>query len=90
MQVLFKQSFVKDFKVLPQEVKREVKKVCVEVFPKIKSLQELSQYDVKQLNGFKNYYRIKLGNYRIGFKKENNAITFMRVLDRKDIYRHFP
>lgn len=33
--------------------------------------------------------RIK-GDYRLGFVFEHGAITFVRCLDRKEIYRYFP
>lgn len=90
MEVFFKSSFIKDFKKLPLEIKKEVKNICYEIFPPLKSLKDVKDYRIKSIQGFKNYYRIKLGNYRIGFKKENENIIFMRVLHRKDIYKNFP
>jgi mRNA interferase RelE/StbE len=36
------------------------------------------------------YYRIRLGDYRVGLKIENNTVCFVRFLHRKDIYRYFP
>ena len=90
MEVYFKNSFIKDFKKLPAGKKKEIKKLCVEVFPTIHTLQELKNYSIKQIKGFKNYYRIRVGEYRIGFKKSGNKVIFMRVLHRKDIYKFFP
>lgn len=90
MNVSFKPTFVKDFKDLPEEIKRKIKKVCLEILPKLDNLQNLKDYNIKNLKGFRNYYRIKLGEYRIGFKKENHSVVFMRVKHRKDIYRYFP
>ena len=90
MEVSFKPSFIKDFEKLPRDVRAEVRSMCLELFPKIYTLAEMHPYRVKPLHEFKQYYRIKLGNYRIGFKKENHSVIFMRVLDRKDIYKHFP
>ena len=53
------------------------------------SLSELS--NVKKLSGFKNYYRVRLGDYRIGFEKINDhTIRFIVVAFRKDIYKIFP
>ena len=90
MQVYFKPSFIRDFKKLPTDIAEEVKAVCFGIFPKINSLPELVEYPLRKMRGFKFYYRIKLRQFRIGFKKENNEVIFMRVLPRKDIYRHFP
>ena len=36
------------------------------------------------------YYRIRIGDYRIGIKGEGDVIVLMRVMHRKDIYRVFP
>ncbi len=90
MEVFFKPSFIKDFKALPTPVKQETRKIFTEVFPCLHNLYDLKGYDLKTITGFKNYYRIRLGHYRVGFKKENHSIIFMRVRHRKDIYKHFP
>jgi mRNA-degrading endonuclease RelE of RelBE toxin-antitoxin system len=34
--------------------------------------------------------RIRLGEYRLGFVFESGAVTFVRCLHRKEIYRYFP
>lgn len=90
MEVFFKPSFIKDFKKLPYETKNEVKNICYEIFPFLNNLKDFKGYKIKSIQGFKNYYRIKLGNYRIGFKKENENMIFIRILHRKDIYKNFP
>ena len=46
--------------------------------------------DLKKLKGYKTAYRIKMGDYRIGFIFEQNTIKLSRVLNRKEIYRYFP
>ncbi len=90
MEVLFKKSFIKDFEKLPSDTKEKVKEICLFIFPKIKDLSELHNYDLRRLRGFKSYYRIRIGGYRLGFKKKDKEVIFMRILHRKDIYRYFP
>ncbi|MBU4369479.1 type II toxin-antitoxin system mRNA interferase toxin, RelE/StbE family [Patescibacteria group bacterium] len=90
MEIFFKPSFIKDFKKLPEEIKNEIRRVCLIIFPSIKDLREFKEFEIKPIKGFKNFYRIKLKEYRIGFKKENSQIIFMRAKHRKDIYRYFP
>lgn len=90
MEIFFKESFIKDYKRLPEVFKQKVKEICTLTFSKIKSLSEFKEYPVGKIKGFKNYYRVKIGNYRIGFKKLDGRIIFMRVLHRKDIYKYFP
>lgn len=80
MQVFFKSSFIKDFKKLPRETKKEVIHICEELFPSINNFKNIKNYKIKPLHGFKNYYRIKIGDYRIGFKKESENTIFMRIL----------
>jgi mRNA interferase RelE/StbE len=90
MEVFFKPTFIKDFKKLPKEIKLIVKKVCFEIAPRVKDLKEFGYLNIKPIKGFKNFYRIKLKDYCIGFKKESSKIIFIRVRHRKDIYRYFP
>ena len=44
----------------------------------------------KKMKGYKNCYRIRIGNYRIGLEWDGEKIIFKRLLHRKDIYKHFP
>ena len=90
MDIFFKPSFIKDFKKLPKNTKADVRKICSEDFLIAKNLTEIRQVDIKLIRGFKNYFRIRIGDYRIGFKKEDQAVVFMRVKHRKDIYKIFP
>lgn len=90
MDIFFKPSFIKDFKKLPNDTKVEVRKICMEDSLIIKDLAEFKYVDINSIKGFKDYYRIRVGNYRIGFKKEGQSIIFMRVKHRKDIYKVFP
>jgi mRNA interferase RelE/StbE len=46
--------------------------------------------NLKKLKGFKNYYRIRIGDYRAGITIENRNVAFERLLHRKDIYRYYP
>ena len=60
----------------------------------ISSIRELAQnprpQGCKKLQGYKELYRIRSGNYRIVYNiKEKMLLVFVvRVSHRKDIYRH--
>jgi len=60
----------------------------------IEELQQAASMDrvpnVKKLKGYKTAYRIRMGEYRIGFLVEGNTIRLSRVMNRKEIYRYFP
>ena len=88
MKTEFKSSFTKDLKkVSSGDVKRQLLEVIAQV-ENSKNLLEIEH--VKKLRGAENYYRIRVGDYRLGLKVENNTVIFVRFLDRKDIYRYFP
>jgi mRNA interferase RelE/StbE len=46
--------------------------------------------NLKQLKAEGRYYRIRTGDCRIGITIEDDLVTFVRVLHRKEIYRFFP
>ena len=88
MKVGFKSSFAKDLKkVKDTDLKARVKQV-IELVEKAKNLQEIK--DIKRLKGDDRYYRIRIGDYRVGLILEGETVAFVRILHRKDIYRYFP
>ena len=46
--------------------------------------------DSFMLTGFKNCYRIRLGNYRIGLLVEDKTVIFAAFDHRSGIYKYFP
>jgi mRNA interferase RelE/StbE len=84
----FRDSFAKDLRgVEAKGLLGRVREV-IEAAEKADSLAELS--NVKKLKGGGNYFRVRVGDYRIGIALENDTIVFVRFLNRKDIYKHFP
>ena len=56
---------------------------------KAKSLADIP--NLKKLVGFKEYYRVRIGDYRLGFEKlSNTTIRLIIIANRKDIYKLFP
>ena len=86
MKILVDKSFERDVKKLPVQVHRQLKEI-IEQLSFVSSLQEVS---LSKMEGSKNAYRIRFGNYRIGIYLEGDQIVLSRVLDRKDIYKYFP
>ncbi len=43
--------------------------------------------DVKKLKGFKNKYRIRVGNYRVIIELQKDVIIVIDILPRKIAYR---
>lgn len=47
--------------------------------------------NLKKLSGFHSYYRIRIGDYRVGLERINDdTIRLIVVAHRKDIYKIFP
>ncbi len=82
-------TFIKDLKSLKSTSSYSaIKKL---VFTDILAVQNLTEIsNLKRLKGDYNAYRIRVGDYRIGFFLEDNTITFARVLHRREFYRYFP
>jgi len=88
MKLLIDKSFEKDVaKLSDKKTLNSIADCIVEIQSKRK-LSELS--NCKKLKGSKNSYRIRIGDYRIGFVFENNTIALIRFLHRSKIYTFFP
>ena len=61
---------------------------CIEAVQKCNSINEIT--NLKKLQGSKNYFRIRFGEYRAGVYISGNEIIFERFLHRKEIYRFYP
>ena len=55
----------------------------------VDTIREISH--IKKIEGYKSYYRVKIGEYRLGMDAvSEREVVFLRFLHRKDIYRYFP
>ncbi|CAN5897792.1 type II toxin-antitoxin system RelE/ParE family toxin [soil metagenome] len=88
MKVLYHKKFLKDLANLPSDYRKKIEKEVFEILPMLKSWREIVK--AEKLQGFKEYYKIRFGDYRLGFRIENEGIVLERVLHRKEIYRYFP
>jgi len=88
MQILFEESFEKDLKkIKDKKLKTKLKQIIEEV-KKSKDITDIR--NLKKLKAHKSYFRIRLGNYRIGIEILEDKVIFTRILHRKDIYKYFP
>ena len=86
MNVLVDRSFERDVKHLPQPLQAKIKST-IEAILQASSLATLQ---ATKMEGARNAYRIRIGDYRIGFYLEGEVIILSRALNRKEIYRYFP
>ena len=88
MKVSFEASFARDLRGVKDEaLLTRVEQVIAEV----KTAATLSEIGhVRKMRGYETYYRLRLGDYRIGIEVVDDEVIFVRILHRKDIYRRFP
>ena len=88
MKVEFLKSFSKDLDSVNSKL---TKRSLVRVIESLEKQQDLNKIlNIKKLKGFKNAYRIRVGDYRLGFFFEDSTVQLARFLHRKDIYKLFP
>jgi mRNA interferase RelE/StbE len=84
----FRESFGADLSAITDAaLLRRIKKV-IEQVEAARTFQQIP--NLKRLEATGKYFRIRVGDYRIGFVFERGAVTFVRCLHRKEIYRYFP
>jgi mRNA interferase RelE/StbE len=84
----FRDSFDADLSAMTDAgLLRRIRKV-IEQVEAARTFQQIP--NLKRLEVTGKYYRIRLGDYRIDFVFERGVVTFVRCLNRKEIYRYFP
>ena len=53
-----------------------------------KAIEKLPFGDIKRLSGLKNEYRLRVGDLRVLFTKENDTITINDILPRGQAYNN--
>jgi len=65
---LYKKTFLKDLVKLPSYYREQVEKLVFEEVPKLNDISEIQ--NTKKMKGYQGYYRIRIGDYRVGYKIE--------------------
>jgi len=81
-------SFNKDIsKIKDKKITAKIE----QVMRKMETVSAVSEIaGIKKLAGHHNAYRVRIGNYRLGFFLIDNSIRLTIFADRKDIYKYFP
>lgn len=89
MRILIDRQFEKDI-FLTNDAKLNVRvESVIRMLHHSANLRGVS--NLRKLTGFKTYYRIRIGDYRIGFELiDADTVMLIRFLHRKDIYKRFP
>jgi mRNA-degrading endonuclease RelE of RelBE toxin-antitoxin system len=87
--VSYKPAFIRDLRRLRGRPEyNRIYRLVFEEMPGWDSLEGHRQ--IKCFSGPEHAYRIRLGDYRIGFHWVGEELIFSRVLHRREIYRFFP
>ena len=88
MKVIFRSSFLRDLKKIhDSQVLIRIKKAIEEV----EIASNFTQINhISKMSGAENFYRIRLGEYRIGLVLAGDTLEFIRCLHRREIYHYFP
>ncbi|WP_231424875.1 type II toxin-antitoxin system RelE/ParE family toxin [Pedobacter sp. Leaf250] len=88
MEIIILRSFLNDIKKLTdKKLKDKIKDFVIEI-ENAESLEEL--VNIKKMKGFSTAYRWRVGDYRLGFYKNDDTIELARFVKRNDIYKIFP
>jgi len=88
MKIIVQKSFEKDIAKIND---KQLAAIVYALIEELESCQNLSNVPhLKKMAGKGNYYRIRVGNYRLGLKLSEETLILLRFMSRKDIYKYFP
>ncbi len=88
MEVIFLKRFLSDLKKIKDPKTKRKIIALIETLETAKNLDDLS--GIKKISGYGFAYRLRMGDYRLGFFYENNKVELVRFLKRSDLYKVFP
>jgi mRNA interferase RelE/StbE len=89
LKILYAKALVKDLEAV--SCNPAVKKRLLKLIEKLKTIDTLDElHHIKKIESYDCYYRLRIGDYRLGLKLSGNTLELIRFLHRRDIYRRFP
>lgn len=88
MKTAFQSRFAKDLRAIKEQ---NLHDRVAELIQTVEQAADLSAIpNLKRLRAAGGYYRVRLGEYRVGLTVRGGVVCFVRCLHRKEIYRYFP
>jgi mRNA interferase RelE/StbE len=84
----FNKMFLKELAKVPEKQRLRIESFVFSEVQKYNTPEAIP--NIGKIKGYKNYYKIRFGNYRAGLRLVNNILVFERILHRKDIYNFYP
>jgi mRNA interferase RelE/StbE len=88
MQIQYQKKFLKDLASITSKSRETIENLVFKTFSEYENIEKSGK--LEKLRGYNSYFKIRVGNYRIGLKIENDILSYERVLHRKEIYKFFP
>lgn len=77
MQVEYSKEAIKHIKTLDKPAKQRIKL----------AIEKLQNGDIKKMVGYETDYRLRVGDYRVLFSKNDNIIIIKDILPRGEAYK---
>ena len=89
MKILYTKKFNKDLDSIVHD--EELKKHLLQLLQELQQKSSLAEMrNIRKIQGYEEYFRVRMGDYRLGIKATKDGVELLRFLHRKDIYRKFP
>ena len=89
MKFRIEKSFDKDVDKIEDNKLLKKLQTLISIIENTKTVHQIPH--IKKIEGYASFYRIKIGDYRLGMEAvSNKEVVLIRFLHRKDIYRYFP
>ena len=83
--VVFTEKAQKDLSDLPENEIDQFLSSCL----RLESNPYPDGKHIKKLKGYKDIYRLRIGDYRVVFEWKRNTVTVVRLLTRKDFGKRY-
>ena len=88
MKIEFLSKFNKDLDGIQSP---SVARKTIDFIEQVQSASSIGEFrHIKKIKGSQNAFRVRIGDYRIGFYLVQDTIQLARIVHRKDIYKYFP
>jgi mRNA interferase RelE/StbE len=89
VKVFYAKALARDLEAISHNpgVKKRLSKL-IEMLKAVDRLDAIQH--LRKIEGYDCYYRLRVGDYRLGLKLSGDTVELIRFLHRRDIYRRFP
>ena len=88
MTAVFRRSFTRDLRKIKDGLALSKVQQAIENVEVAEKLSDIAH--LKKLANSDTFYRIRIGDYRMGIVVDGAVVEFVRCLHRRDLYRYFP